>query len=203
MRRRMKGATGTAGDTGDSPVAVNVRVRVYPGTDGEVGGTVVEDFGDLAGQAVNIGDTYSWPGAEMGGHARCGWSGFRRQRPVGRRIVLAVAVYLPSGDHLSQLRRYRTIGVPASVQNPRSHSSQRSDCSISSSCLSRSVNSIARRRNWRATAARRCSSSARRSSRPILCASVCMVVAPRGLAVKCRHPAVCGWCADLASPRRD
>ena len=56
MKRRMKGATGTAGDTGDSRVAVNVRVRVYPGTDGEVGGTVVEDFGDLAGHAVDIGD---------------------------------------------------------------------------------------------------------------------------------------------------
>ncbi len=52
----MKDASGTAGDTGDSRVAVNVRVSVYPGTDGEVGGTVVEDFGDLAGQAVNIGD---------------------------------------------------------------------------------------------------------------------------------------------------
>ena len=45
-----------AGDTGDSPVAVNVRVRVYPGTDGEVGGTVVEDFGDLAGHPVDIGE---------------------------------------------------------------------------------------------------------------------------------------------------
>ena len=56
MKRRMKGASGTAGDTGDRPVAVNVPVRVYPGTDGEVRGTVVEDFGDLAGQAVNIGD---------------------------------------------------------------------------------------------------------------------------------------------------
>ncbi len=74
--------------------------------------------------------------------------------------------------------------VPASVQNPISHFSQRSDCSMSSSCLSMSVNSIARRRNWRATAARRCSSSARRSSRPMLCASVCMVVTPGGLAVK-------------------
>jgi hypothetical protein len=56
MKRRMKDASGTAGDTGDSRVAVNVRVRVYPGTDGEVGGTVVEDFGDLAGQAVDIGE---------------------------------------------------------------------------------------------------------------------------------------------------
>jgi hypothetical protein len=54
----MKGTRGTAGDTGDSPVAVNVRVRVYPGTDGEVRGTVVEDFGDLAGHAVDIGENH-------------------------------------------------------------------------------------------------------------------------------------------------
>ena len=58
MRRRMKRASGTAGDTGDSPVAVNVRVRVYPGTDGEVRGTVVEDFGDLAGHEVDIGENH-------------------------------------------------------------------------------------------------------------------------------------------------
>jgi hypothetical protein len=56
MKRRIKDASGTAGDTGDNRVAVNVRVRVYPGTDGEVGGTVVEDFGDLAGHAVDLGD---------------------------------------------------------------------------------------------------------------------------------------------------
>ena len=56
MRGRTKGAS--AGDTGDSRVAVNVRVRVYPGTDGEVRGTVVEDFGDLAGHAVDIGDNH-------------------------------------------------------------------------------------------------------------------------------------------------
>src|SRR5712672_1583081 len=58
MKRRMKGASWTAGDTGDSRVAVNVRVRVYPGTDGELGGTVVEDFGDLARHAVNIGENH-------------------------------------------------------------------------------------------------------------------------------------------------
>jgi len=52
----MKGASGTAGDTGDSRVAVKVRVRVYPGTDGEIRGTVVEDFGDMAGQAVDVGE---------------------------------------------------------------------------------------------------------------------------------------------------
>jgi len=61
MRRRMKGAGGTAGDSSDSPVAVNVRVRVYPGTDAEVSGTVVEDFGDLAGHAVTIGDRIVGP----------------------------------------------------------------------------------------------------------------------------------------------
>jgi hypothetical protein len=58
MRRRMKGASATAGDTRDSRVAVNVRVRVYPGTDGEVCGTVAEDFGDMAGQAVDIGENH-------------------------------------------------------------------------------------------------------------------------------------------------
>jgi hypothetical protein len=61
MKKRTKGASGTAGDTGDSPVAVNARVRIYPGTDDEVGGTVVDDFGDLAGQAVNIGDRIVGP----------------------------------------------------------------------------------------------------------------------------------------------
>jgi hypothetical protein len=58
MKRRMKGASGTAADTGDSPVAVNARVRVYPRTDGEVAGTVVEDFGDMAGHAVDIGENH-------------------------------------------------------------------------------------------------------------------------------------------------
>ena len=58
MKRRIKGASGAAGDTGDSRVAVNARVRVYPGTDGEVEGAVVEDFGDLAGHAVDIGENH-------------------------------------------------------------------------------------------------------------------------------------------------
>ena len=61
MKRRMTGASGTAGDTGDGRVAVNVRVRVYPGADGEVGGTVVEDFGDMVGHAVDIGDRIVGP----------------------------------------------------------------------------------------------------------------------------------------------
>ena len=54
----MKGASATAGDTGDRRVALNARVRVYPGTDGEVGGTVVEDFGDLAGHVVDISENH-------------------------------------------------------------------------------------------------------------------------------------------------
>ena len=58
MRRRMKGVGATAGDTGDSRVATNVRVRVDPGTDGEIRGTVVEDFGDMAGHAVDIGENH-------------------------------------------------------------------------------------------------------------------------------------------------
>jgi hypothetical protein len=39
----------------DTQIAVGVSVRVYPGTDGERPGVVVEDFGDSAGQAVDIG----------------------------------------------------------------------------------------------------------------------------------------------------
>jgi hypothetical protein len=58
MKRRMKGASGSAGDAGDSRVAVNARVRIYPGTDREIRGTVVEDFGDLAGHAVDIGENH-------------------------------------------------------------------------------------------------------------------------------------------------
>lgn len=52
MKRRTKGA----GRAGDSSVAVTVRVRVYPGTDREVRGTVVEDFGDITEHAVDTGE---------------------------------------------------------------------------------------------------------------------------------------------------
>jgi hypothetical protein len=58
MKRPTKDANGAAGYPDDSRVAVNVRVRVSLGTDGEVGGTVVEDFGDLAGHAVDIGENH-------------------------------------------------------------------------------------------------------------------------------------------------
>jgi hypothetical protein len=39
----------------DDGIAVGVSVRVYPGTDRERLGVVVEDFGDSAGQRVHIG----------------------------------------------------------------------------------------------------------------------------------------------------
>jgi hypothetical protein len=42
------------GGDGDA-VAVDSRVRVYPGTNQEARGVVVEDFGDSAGHAVEVG----------------------------------------------------------------------------------------------------------------------------------------------------
>jgi hypothetical protein len=38
-----------------------MRVRVYPGTDAESPGVIVEDFGELAGQAVDLGDIHIDP----------------------------------------------------------------------------------------------------------------------------------------------
>jgi hypothetical protein len=37
-------------------VAVDSAVRVYPGTPREVRGIVVEDFGNMSGEAVDIGE---------------------------------------------------------------------------------------------------------------------------------------------------
>ena len=61
MKIRAKRASKTAGDTaatGDRTVTVDGRVRVYPGTDDEAGGTVAEDFGDLAGHGVDVGENH-------------------------------------------------------------------------------------------------------------------------------------------------
>ena len=46
--RRSNGGT-------DAQLAVNMRVRVYPSTEAESRGVVVEDFGEMAAQAVDIG----------------------------------------------------------------------------------------------------------------------------------------------------
>jgi hypothetical protein len=37
-------------------VQVGAAVRVYPGTSREVTGIVIEDFGDIAGQSVDVGE---------------------------------------------------------------------------------------------------------------------------------------------------
>jgi hypothetical protein len=54
----MKRRRASAGDNFAGRVAVDVRVRVYPGTHAEARGVVVEDFGELAGQAVDIGSNH-------------------------------------------------------------------------------------------------------------------------------------------------
>jgi hypothetical protein len=46
--------SGTAADQNDKLVAVNSRVRVYPGTANECHGIVVDDFGEMAGHPVDI-----------------------------------------------------------------------------------------------------------------------------------------------------
>ncbi len=45
----------TAGDSGRE-IKVDSAVRVYPGTSREVRGFVVEDFGDIAGESVDVGE---------------------------------------------------------------------------------------------------------------------------------------------------
>jgi hypothetical protein len=46
----------TAGDgSADAEIAVGASVRVYPDTDRERWGIVVEDFGDSAGHSVDVG----------------------------------------------------------------------------------------------------------------------------------------------------
>ena len=47
------------GDQADNgEFAVDVRVRVHAGTDEEVAGLIVDDFGDSAGYSVDIGDNH-------------------------------------------------------------------------------------------------------------------------------------------------
>jgi hypothetical protein len=55
--KRIRGKTGQT----DTHLAVNMRVRVYPGTDAESSGVIAEDFGELAGQAVDIGGCHIDP----------------------------------------------------------------------------------------------------------------------------------------------
>ncbi len=54
MARRKQGGKGLA----DKKIAVVASVRVYPGTDRERLGVIVEDFGDSAGQSVHVGEQH-------------------------------------------------------------------------------------------------------------------------------------------------
>jgi hypothetical protein len=45
---------GTSGET-DPHLAVSMRVRVYPGTEAESRGVIVEDFGEMPAQSVDLG----------------------------------------------------------------------------------------------------------------------------------------------------
>jgi hypothetical protein len=54
MAKANRKPTGDGSATAE--IAVGVSVRVYPGTDRERPGVVVEDFGDSAGQGVDVGE---------------------------------------------------------------------------------------------------------------------------------------------------
>lgn len=43
---------------GEPSVAVDQRVRVYVDTENETRGLIVEDFGEMAGHSVDLGDTH-------------------------------------------------------------------------------------------------------------------------------------------------
>ncbi len=43
---------------GDEQLAVDQRVRVFVDTDEETRGVIVDDFGELAGHAVDLGDVH-------------------------------------------------------------------------------------------------------------------------------------------------
>ncbi len=48
-------------DGPDAHLTLNMRVRVYPGADAESRGIIVEDFGEMAGQAVDLGGIHIDP----------------------------------------------------------------------------------------------------------------------------------------------
>ena len=56
FERRKNRSSGTGGQ-----LAVNMRVRVYPGTDAESRGVIVDDFGEMAAQPMEIGGQHIDP----------------------------------------------------------------------------------------------------------------------------------------------
>lgn len=57
LRVTAQEAVGTEAGGNDQGIAVDVRVRVHPDSDDEARGVVVDDFGDSAGYAVEIGES--------------------------------------------------------------------------------------------------------------------------------------------------
>ena len=53
-----KHANEITGEESAARVAVDTRVRVYPGTDAEDQGIVVEDFGEMPYSPVDVGDQH-------------------------------------------------------------------------------------------------------------------------------------------------
>ena len=138
----------------------------------------------------------------MGSRARRGRSGFRRQRPVGRRVVLAVAVYRPLGDIFFQLRRrYRAIGCQPACRTP--------DRTLVNARTARSHQAVCRCRLIRlpgdAIGVRRLRAAAQ-AARAALRGPCCVRLSawwlnyPLVWLVSCRHPAVC--CGALTWPAR-
>ena len=58
MVKHVKNVRGGSGGT-DAQLAVKMRVRVYPSTDAESRGVIVEDFGEMAAQPVDLGGHHS------------------------------------------------------------------------------------------------------------------------------------------------
>lgn len=78
-------------DPGPGGRAVNTRVLDNPGTAEQQGGVIVEDFGEFAGQAVDVGlKSDRRRGATLGGPAQRRRARLRRQSPT-QSLVTATA----------------------------------------------------------------------------------------------------------------
>ncbi|AQT82496.1 hypothetical protein B1R94_01950 [Mycolicibacterium litorale] len=58
MKKSVEDKKRAAAQDAQEAVAIDQRVRVYVDTDDESRGVIVDDFGDLAGHAVDLGDTH-------------------------------------------------------------------------------------------------------------------------------------------------
>jgi hypothetical protein len=56
--RHLRGEKGGTDAGTDAQLAVNMRVRVYPDSNAQKRGVVVEDFGEMQKQGVDLGDQH-------------------------------------------------------------------------------------------------------------------------------------------------